>query len=163
MPRNNFVHVYAQELLHSYCRVKVVTIFVSNEECTSCWFSGVSTSRVPEPSPVTVAHNIFTRQLCTSTGLTLYVCFTTGVMLGYVASQLVKIIWIHNVINESGSNDIVFHLLSQKQIRNCSKEAVAITQNVVLNEFITADEAFTCVSQPCWSQTTFPSNMNTKL
>ena len=84
-------------------------------------------------------------------------------MLGYAASQLVKIVWIHNVINYSGSNDIMFHLLSQKQIRNCSKEAVAITQNVVLNEVITADEAFTCVSQPYWSQTFFPSNMNTKL
>ena len=32
----------------------------------------------------------------------------------------------------------------------------------MLNEAITADEAFTCVSQPYWSQTTFPSNMNTK-
>ena len=68
-------------------------------------------------------------------------------MLGYVASQLVKIVCIHNVINDSGSNDIMFHLLSQKQIRNCSKEAVTITQNV-LNEVITADEAFTCVRQP---------------
>ena len=75
--------------------------------------------------------------------------------LGYVASQLVKMVWIHNVINNSGSNDM-FHLLSQKQIRNCSKEAVAITHNVVLNIVITADEAFTCVSQPYWSQTTFP-------
>ena len=84
-------------------------------------------------------------------------------MLGYVASQLVKIVWIHNVINDSGSNDIMFHLLSQKQIRNCSKEAVAITQNVVLNDVIIADEAFPCLSQPYWSQTTFPSNMNTKL
>ena len=84
-------------------------------------------------------------------------------MLGYVASQLVKIVWIHNVITNSGSNDIMFHLLSHKQIRNCSKEAVAITQNVVLNEVITADEAFTCVSQPYWSQAAFPSNMNTKL
>ena len=84
-------------------------------------------------------------------------------MLGYVASQLVKIVWIHNVINDSGSNDIMFHLQSQKQVRNCSKEAVAITQNVVLNEVITVDEAFTCVSQPYWSQTTFPSNLNTKL
>ena len=43
-----------------------------------------------------------------------YICFTTGVMLGYVASQLVKIVWIHNVINDSGSNDNMFHLLSQK-------------------------------------------------
>ena len=84
-------------------------------------------------------------------------------MLGYVASQLVKIVWIHNVINNSGSNDIMFHLLSQKQIRNCSKEAVAITQNVVFNEVIAADKAFTCVSQPYWSQAAFPSNMNTKL
>ena len=84
-------------------------------------------------------------------------------MLGYVASQLVKVVWMHNVLNNSGSNDIMFHLLSQKQVRNCSKEAVAITQNVVLKEVITADESFACESQLYLSQTTFPSNLNTKL
>ena len=54
-------HVYAQELLHPYYRVKVVAPFVGNEECISCWFSGVATSRVPEPSPMTVADHIFAR------------------------------------------------------------------------------------------------------
>ena len=60
-PSNNVDRVYVQELLHSYYRVKVVTIFVCNEECTSHWFPWVSTSRVPEPCPMTVAHDIFAR------------------------------------------------------------------------------------------------------
>ena len=76
-------------------------------------------------------------------------------MLGYVASQLFKIVWIHNVI--------MFYLLFQKQVGHFSKEAVAITQNDVLHEVITADEPFTCDRQLYLSQTTFPSNLNTKL
>ena len=55
------VHLYSQELLQSYYRVTVITPFVGNEECISCWFPGVATSRVPEPSPMTIADNIFSR------------------------------------------------------------------------------------------------------
>ena len=55
------VHLYIQELLHSYYRVTVVTPFFGNKECIYCCFPGVATSRVPEPSPMTVADNIFTR------------------------------------------------------------------------------------------------------
>ena len=55
------VHLYAQELLHYYYKVKVVIPFVGNKECISCWFPGVATSRVPEPSPMTVADNIISR------------------------------------------------------------------------------------------------------
>ena len=50
-------------------------------------------------------------------------------------------------------DELALHLLA----------VITITQNVVFNEVITADEAFTCVSQLYWSQATFPSNMNTKL
>ena len=72
MPRNDCPFVCPGKSIHlsimcmprNYCipiTGKVVTPFVGNKECISCWFSGVATSRVPEPSPMTVADHILAR------------------------------------------------------------------------------------------------------